>query len=132
MSEVDVAVKVTDSPSQKSVLLRAVELKLTCEGVGKFTTSNVILLFAVDVSVTPTGRAVIAIVVVPALENDKSVGHLNVAYPLLAWIVLGAPPEEKWELLKSEVAVPVFAPPNVKVTFKLLAVKSSVFVVLKL
>ena len=84
MSEVDVAVKVTDSPSQKSVLLRAVELKLTCEGVGKFTTSNVILLFAVDMSVTPTGRAVIAIVVVPALENDKSVGHLNVAYPLLA------------------------------------------------
>ena len=131
ISDVEVAVKVTDSPSQKSVLLRAVELKLTCEGVAKLTIANVTVLFDVDVSVTPTGRAVMAIVVVPALEKVKSVGHLNVEYPLLVCIVFAAP-EEKWELLKSAVALPELAPPNVKVTFKLFAVKSRVLVVLKL
>ena len=75
------ALKVTDSPSQKSVLLKAVELKSIWEGCSKFTISNVILLFVVDVSITPTGCANITMVVVPALENDKLVGHLNVAYP---------------------------------------------------
>ena len=39
------------------------------------------LLFVEEVSVTPTGCARITIVVVPAFENDKSVGHLNVANP---------------------------------------------------
>ena len=131
MSDVDVAVKVIASPSQKSVLLNAVELKLTWEGWPKFTISKVMLLLALDVSVTPTGWAVIAIVVVPALEKVISVGHLNVAYPLLVCIVFAAP-EEKWELLNVAVALPVFAPPKVKVTFKLLAVKSRVLVVLKL
>ena len=44
----------------------------------------------------------------------------------------GVPGEEKCEPLKVVVAFPVLAPPNVRVTFKLLAVKSRVFVVLKL
>ena len=134
ISEVDVAVKVTDSPSQKSVSLKAVELKLTCDGLAKFTIANVTLLFAVEVSVTPNGKAFIAIVVVPALEKDKSVGHLNFAYPpgCIVFAVGGVPGEEKWELLKIAVAVPEFAPANVNVTFKLLAVKSKVFVVLRL
>ena len=51
-----VAVKVTDSPSQKSVLLNAVELKLILDGFTKFTISKVILLLVLDVSVTPTGE----------------------------------------------------------------------------
>ena len=93
------------------------------------------LLFVEEVSVTPTGWARITIVVVPAFENDKSVGHLNVANPPFFWIVFtdsGLPGDEKWELLKVVVAFPEFAPLNVKVTFKLLAVKSKVLVVLKL
>ena len=69
--------------------------------------------------------------VVPAFENDKLVGHLNVANPLFDWIVLAAP-EEKWVLLNVAVSFPVLAPLNVKVTFKLFAVKSKVLVVLKL
>ena len=44
----------------------------------------------------------------------------------------GIPGEEKWELLNEVVAVPVFAPVKVRVTFKLFVVKSNVFVVLKL
>ena len=50
---------------------------------------------------------------------------------MLVCIVFAAP-EEKWELLNVAVALPVFEPPKVKVTFKLLAVKSRVLVVLKL
>ena len=50
-----------------------------------------------EVSVTPTGWAKMTIVVVPALENDRSLGQINSAYPP-AWMVFaaaGVPGEEK-------------------------------------
>mgnify|MGYP004219115111 CR=1 FL=1 len=65
--------------------------------MAKLTISKVMLLLVLEVSVTPTGWAKMTIVVVPALENDKSLGHINSAYPP-AWMVFaaaGVPGEEK-------------------------------------
>ena len=125
------AVKVTTSPSQKSVLLRAVEDSATWYGAGKFSIANVTLLLDEGTSITPETIAERVIEVVPALINDKSVGHWNSAYPSFFSIVFTAP-EEKWEELKIAVAKPEFAPSKVNVTIKLFAVKSIVLVVLKL
>ena len=50
----------------------------------------------------------------------------------MVFAAAGVPGEEKWELLKVAVEIPVFAPPKVKVTFKLFVDKSKVFVELRL
>ena len=50
----------------------------------------------------------------------------------MVFALAGIPGEEKWEVLNVAVEVPVLTPLNVKVTFKLFAVKSKVLVVLKL
>ena len=112
------ALKVTTSPSQKSVLLRAVDDSATWYGAGKFSIANVMLLLVDGTSITPETIADRVIEVVPAFIKDKSVGHWNSAYPSFFSIVFAAP-EEKWEELKIAVAKPEFAPSKVKVTIKL-------------
>ena len=82
-------------------------------------------------SITPETIADIVIEVVPAFKKERSVGHWNSAYPSFFSIVFAAP-EEKWEELKIAVDIPVLAPSKVKVTIKLFAVRSMVFVVLRL